>query len=95
MTNGARPLAPVGGHSSQTGTLLNRAVVPVAEEPPEPVLPDGALPPPPALDVELDAAPRLDVDPVVAPPAVVAVWGAVAEAAGAAALVVVGRVTAP
>jgi hypothetical protein len=68
--------------------VLDRAVVPVT--------PDVVL----ALvldprDAALDADPALDVDPVVALPPVVAVWGDVAEAVGAAALTVVGRVTAP
>ena len=78
----------MGGHSSQFGALPDRAGAPVT--------PDVVL----ALvldprDAELDADPVLNVDPVVAPPAVVAVWGAVDEAVGAAALAVVDRVTAP
>lgn len=78
----------MGGHTSQFGALPDRAVVPVT---PDLVLALVLDP----LDAALDADPVLNVDPVVAPPAVVAVWGAVAEAVGAAALTVVGRVTAP
>jgi hypothetical protein len=104
VTKGARPLAPVGGHNTQPGAVLDRAVVPVADELPEPVLPDVALPPVVAtLDAEpdpdpvLEAAPVLEL-PVVEPPGVVAVRAAAAEfvwAAVTAVLVVVGRLTAP
>ena len=54
-------MAPAGGHSSQAGALLDRAVVPVAEEMPDPVPVDGVLPPVPAA---FDRPPPLEVDPV-------------------------------
>lgn len=104
MTKGARPLAPPGGHSSQSGAVLDRAVVPVADEPPEPVLPELVLPPLAATpDEEPDRDPTLEADavlelPVVEPLGVVAVGVADAEfvwVAVPAALVVVGRLTAP
>lgn len=95
MTKGASPLAPLGRHSSQSGALLDRAVIPVAPDVVPPAVP--ATP-----DEEPDGDPSLEADPVVEPPVleplgVVAV-GAAAElgwVATLAALVVVGRVTAP
>ena len=105
-TNGARPLAPVGRHSSQFGALLDRAVVPLADPPPEPLLPD-VVPPPVAPD--RDPAPKADpveelpaveppavAPPVVALPVVVAVAAAEFVAVAVpAALVIVGRLTPP
>ena len=55
--------------------LLDRAVVPVAEEPANPVPDDDVLPPVPA---ELDRPPPLEVDPVAEFPVVVPVVFAVA-----------------
>jgi hypothetical protein len=96
VTNGARPVAPAGGHTSQAGALLDRAVVPVAEELLDPVPADVAPPPVPAA---LDPPPPLEVDPVAelpdVVPVVVAVAGLVCVAAVAVVAVVVGRVTAP
>ena len=90
---GANPVAPAGRHSSQSGALLDRAVVPVADTPPEPALTDVVLPPAPAAGRAPDADAVLVVDPVLEPPGIVAVWGV--TAAALAALVVAGRVTAP
>jgi hypothetical protein len=101
--NGARPVAPPGGHSSQAGALLDRVVVPVAEELLDPVLADVVPPPvPAALDppppLELDPPPPLEVDPVAELPDVVPVVVAVAGlvcVAPVAVVVIVGNVTAP
>lgn len=96
MTKGARPLAPLGRHSSQSGVLLDRVVAPVAEELPEAALPDVVLPLPFALDGEPDPAPPVEADPVAEPPVIVAVGAAEFVATGVpAALVIVGSVTAP
>jgi hypothetical protein len=89
VTNGARPLAPAGGHSSQVGTLLDRAVVPV--------LPVVVLPPVPAA---LDPPPPPEVEPVaevpdVVPVAAVVVARPVCVAPAAVVAVGVGRVAAP
>ncbi len=89
MTNGARPLAPAGGQSSQVGTLLDRAVVPVTDELADPEPPADVLPPVPA---EFDPPPPLEVDPVAEPPDVVPVAAAVVVFA---VVVVAGKVTAP
>lgn len=70
MTNGARPLAPAGGHSSQVGTLLDRAVVPVPDDVLDPEPPDDVLPPVPAA---FDPPPPLEVEPVAELPDVVPV----------------------
>jgi hypothetical protein len=76
--------------------LLDRAVVPVAEEPANPVPDDDVLPPVPA---ELDRPPPLEVDPVaefpVVVPVVFAVAGLVCVALVPVVAVVVGKVTAP
>jgi hypothetical protein len=96
VTNGARPLAPAGGHSSQVGTLLDRAVVPVADEVPDPEPPDDVLPPVPAA---FDPPLPPEVDPVAELPdvvtVVVVVAGPVCGALAAVVAPVVGKVTAP
>jgi hypothetical protein len=97
VTNGARPPAPVGGHRSQVGTLLDRAVVPVPDEVPDPEPPDVVLLPVPAV---LDPLAPLEVGPVaevpdVVPVAVVVVAGPVWVALAAVVTLVVGDVTAP
>jgi hypothetical protein len=96
VTNGARPLAPAGGHSSQVGTLFDRAVVPVPDGVPDPELPDDVLPPVPAA---FDPLPPLEVDPVAELPDVVpvvaVVAGPVCVALAAVVAMVVGRVAAP
>jgi hypothetical protein len=40
VTNGAIPVAPGGGHSSQAGTLLELVAAPTAEAPADPERPD-------------------------------------------------------
>jgi len=92
VTNGARPPAPVGGHSSQPGTLLDRAVVPVPDEPADPVLADVVLRPIPAA---FEPPPPPDVDPAAEVPDVVPVAAVVAGPVAAVVAVVVGNVTAP
>jgi hypothetical protein len=96
VTNGARPPAPAGGHSNQLGTLLDRAVVPVPDEVPDPEPPDDVLPPGPAA---FDPPPPLEVDPVAELPDVVpvvaVVAGPVCVALAPVVAVVVDRVTAP
>jgi hypothetical protein len=95
VTNGARPEALVGGHSSQAGALLDRVVVPVAEELLDPVPADVVPPPVPAA---FDPPPPLEVDPVAELPDVVPVVVAVAGlvcVAPVAVVVIVGNVTAP
>jgi hypothetical protein len=95
VTNGARPEALVGGHSSQAGALLDRVVVPVAEELLNPVPADVVPPPVPAA---FDPPPPLEVDPVAELPDVVPVVVAVAGlvcVAPVAVVVIVGNVTAP
>jgi hypothetical protein len=87
VTNGARPLAPGGRHSSQVGTLLDRIVAAAADEVPDPEPPDDALPPVPA---ELDPPPPLGVDPVAELPDI-----AVCAAVGPVLALIVGKVTAP
>jgi hypothetical protein len=94
VTNGARPPAPFGGHSSQVGALLDRAVVPVVDEVPGPEPPADVLVPVPAA---FDRPPPLEVDPVGEIPAIVPVAGAglVCVVLAAAVAVAVGNVTAP
>jgi hypothetical protein len=60
--------------------LLDRAVVPVADAPPDPVLADVVLPAP----AEFDRPPPLEVDPVAEPPDVVPVAAVVAVVCAAA-----------
>jgi hypothetical protein len=76
--------------------LLDRAVVPVAEEPPDPVPAEVVLP---AVSAALDRPPPLEIDPVaelpVVVPVVFAVAGLVCVALVVVVAVVVGKVTAP
>ena len=76
--------------------MLDRAVVPVAVEPPDPVPADVVLP---AVPAALDRPPPLEVDPVaefpVVVPVVFAVAGLVCVALVVVVAVVVGKVTAP
>ena len=103
MKKGAKPLAPEGRHNTQPGAVLDRAVVPLADEAPEPMLPTFVLPPLAALDEDPARDPALEADPVlelpvVEPPGAVAVGAApteFVEVAVPAALVIVGRFTAP
>lgn len=82
-------MAPAGGHSNQAGTLLDRAAVPVPEEPPDAPPADDVLA---AVPVVFGRAPEEDV--VVEVAAVDEVLLAVVEFV-CAVVVIVGKVTAP
>ena len=91
----------MGGHSSQPGTLPERADVPAPDEPLEPPLAEVVLPAP-VPDLALDAEVALEFKPVAEPPVVeppeVEAFGGATElvcAAVFAAPLVVGRATAP
>jgi hypothetical protein len=89
VKSGAIPDAPEGGQSSQDGTLLERAAVPGAEEPPDPDCPDDgpaevvdpaeATPPPEPTPTETPAVellePAAPFDGVVVPGNVTAPYG--------------------
>ena len=97
MTNGSIPGAPVGGHSSHVGTLLEGALAADPDDPPDevdPLLPDALDPVPAAAPPDPEpVAKGLDVDPVAGGPV-----GAAAEVAGFPFVVVVrvdGVVPAP
>lgn len=89
VKNGVIPEAPEGAHSSQSGTLLRGAGVPVADEPPDAAWVEDVVPAlPSVLDRVLAADPVTDEAPGTELPAV-----AVAEVAVVA--VVVGKLRAP
>ena len=88
VTKGCIPEAPDGGHSSQSGTLLEVAATPVPDAPPDVAGDDDVdLAPLDALDrvpvaPPADAEPVVEVLPVVEVPVVDPVAAALVVAAG-------------